>query len=320
MKIYFYCPIAKEPIGAFKEMYKHVLTLKELGYDAYIIHNKKHKEAWFDNPITPIVCPANKLKELIKKNDILVILEVSTWLLKLVECKRIVIFNQAPYHTFYDWGLKENKKHHLRDNRIIAIITVSKNAKEYIEYANFKIPIYRIHYYADNKIFYFIDYSEKYNWISLMTRRNHDDIEQVLQLLYSRSEINYINEYKIKFIEKAPENVTAQLMQKSKFFLHFGYQEGFGIPVLEAMMCGCVVIGYSGFGGEELYDRKFNCKIDTLNVVNFAKKIEEMLKVDVDTPSVIEKMGKKASIFASENYSRLKYKSEIKRIWKRITH
>ena len=30
--------------------------------------------------------------------------------------------------------------------------------------------------------------------------------------------------------------------------------EGFGLPVAEAMACGCAVVGYTGLGGRELFD------------------------------------------------------------------
>ena len=43
------------------------------------------------------------------------------------------------------------------------------------------------------------------------------------------------------------------LMKKSLIFLSFGHPEGFGLPVAEALACGCAVVGYSGLGGRELF-------------------------------------------------------------------
>ena len=47
---------------------------------------------------------------------------------------------------------------------------------------------------------------------------------------------------------------VASLMQKAFLFLSFGYPEGFGLPIAEALSCGCIVVGYSGVGGAELFD------------------------------------------------------------------
>ena len=38
---------------------------------------------------------------------------------------------------------------------------------------------------------------------------------------------------------------VASLMQKAFIFLSFGYPEGFGLPIAEALSCGCIVVGYS---------------------------------------------------------------------------
>ena len=50
-----------------------------------------------------------------------------------------------------------------------------------------------------------------------------------------------------------PHQQIAKHLSLSRIFLSFGFPEGFGLPVAEAMASGCWVIGYTGLGGNELF-------------------------------------------------------------------
>jgi len=47
--------------------------------------------------------------------------------------------------------------------------------------------------------------------------------------------------------------VVADILRSSRVFLSFSQREGFGLPPLEALACGCAVVGYHGFGGRALF-------------------------------------------------------------------
>jgi len=47
------------------------------------------------------------------------------------------------------------------------------------------------------------------------------------------------------------EEETAEILSTSAVFLSLSHQEGFGLPPLEAMASGCVVVGFHGGGGRE---------------------------------------------------------------------
>jgi glycosyltransferase involved in cell wall biosynthesis len=50
-------------------------------------------------------------------------------------------------------------------------------------------------------------------------------------------------------IDKRPIREVAALLRSSKVFLSTQENEGFGLPAIEAMSCGCIVAGYSGTPG-----------------------------------------------------------------------
>ncbi|MEO5833186.1 MAG: glycosyltransferase [Nakamurella sp.] len=51
----------------------------------------------------------------------------------------------------------------------------------------------------------------------------------------------------------APQDVVAHTLGTSTVFIALGHSESFGLPVAEALASGCLVAGYDGGGGHELF-------------------------------------------------------------------
>ncbi len=52
----------------------------------------------------------------------------------------------------------------------------------------------------------------------------------------------------------APRAAVAETLGASTVFVALGHSESFGLPVAEALAAGCLVVGYDGGGGHELFD------------------------------------------------------------------
>jgi hypothetical protein len=52
-------------------------------------------------------------------------------------------------------------------------------------------------------------------------------------------------------IDGFSEQETADILRSSAVYLATGYREGLGLPSLEAMACGCIVVGFKAGGGKE---------------------------------------------------------------------
>lgn len=52
----------------------------------------------------------------------------------------------------------------------------------------------------------------------------------------------------------APQSVVAATLGTSTVFVALGHSESFGLPVAEALASGCLVVGYDGGGGHELFE------------------------------------------------------------------
>ncbi|MEF2976442.1 glycosyltransferase [Subtercola sp. YIM 133946] len=53
---------------------------------------------------------------------------------------------------------------------------------------------------------------------------------------------------------QAPRAEVAATLGISAVFIALGHSEGFGLPVAEALAAGCLVVGYDGGGGHELFE------------------------------------------------------------------
>ncbi len=63
----------------------------------------------------------------------------------------------------------------------------------------------------------------------------------------------------------------AEHFREADIFLAIGYPEGFALPPLEAMACGCAVIGFTGGGGlDHMIDGKTALVAEDGNVSELA--------------------------------------------------
>lgn len=150
-----------------------------------------------------------------------------------------------------------------------------------------------------------IPLTETQNHIALMTRKNHGDVVQVLQMLRLRQRLG---SWKAVPIENQDENGVARLMGEAKIFLSFGHPEGISLSNLEAMSRGCRVIGYSGMGCRDYFAQDRCHEIQIGDVVAFAQAVEkDIARFDRGCPAL------EAGLAASARHVRERYSPERER-------
>lgn len=148
-----------------------------------------------------------------------------------------------------------------------------------------------------------IPLTETQNHIALMTRKNHGDVVQVLQMLRLRGRLG---SWKLLPIE--PQDGVARLMEEAKIFLSFGDPEGISLSNLEAMSRGCRVIGYSGMGCREYFAQDRCHEIQIGDVAAFAQAVaEDIARCDRGCPAL------EAGLGASARHVRERYSPERER-------
>ena len=82
-----------------------------------------------------------------------------------------------------------------------------------------------------------------------MPRKKKDHAGRLLFILNQHLPKNW----RIRSLDNLKESEVIEFLQKSKIFLSFSELEGFGLPPVEAALCGNYVIGYTGESGKEYW-------------------------------------------------------------------
>ncbi len=320
--IHVLCPENDRPSGGIKILYRHVDVLTHNGFSASILHQQRgFRCTWFAHS-TPIrYLPDVRLS----KTDFLVIPEIyGPHIAALRDLPAIghevrkVIFNQNAYYTFLGHSL-DAVVHagftmpYATGGEFVATIVVSEDSRRYLEYAFPGSAVYRIHNAIDTGLFTFRE--QKPRQICFMPRKHPEDALQVLALLRLRGALDDV---RVRAIENMKEREVAALMQESLIFLSFGYPEGFSLPPAEAMACGCLVVGYDGFGGREYFRPEFSHPVPVGDIVGYAATVEHLLAEHAHNPAALYERARRAARYIREHYSEDIEKTDIVGCWERL--
>jgi glycosyltransferase involved in cell wall biosynthesis len=340
-KIYFVCPNNKHATGGVKQIYRQVETLNKNGFDTYILHKKiGKKDNWFKINVPIIYSPLifKQLKYLYLGKKINFLRKIELWFLKQNSEKieegsilvfpevygpkihevfpdfQKVIFNQNCYYTFSYYSMATDYiTTPYNHPKTLATIVASEDAEIYLKYTFPNSKILKMRLGVDQNTFGYSE--EKKKQICFMPRKLGDDVNQVINILKQRKSLN---NWDLIPIDNKTETGVAEIMKESTFFLSFNHKEGFGLPPVEAMSCGCYVIGYRGQAGKEYFKSEFSSPVEDGNIIEFVEKIEKALKIYEDDPQDILQKGKNASNFIHENYSLKNEENDTLNIWHEI--
>lgn len=323
-KIFIVCPEIKTPTGGVKQLYKLGDILRQNHYDVAIVHNrKKFKINWFSSNVNIVHFPFLffKIQQRIRKpkkkyifkdffinifinkklppqDSIIIYPEVYGSKIDQLLPNNYIIYNQNCYYTFDKFTfLHQQLNNTYSNNKNLGIMCVSQDSYNYLQKAFPNKNLQRIKL-GLNPLFSFCDKKEKV--IAFMPRKLKEDLNQIYQILVNNPQFKF---WKWQSIDNCTEDEVSEILKKSAIFLSCNYNEGFGLPPLEAMACGCYVIGYAGNGGSEYFKPEFTDRIEDRNIYQFVSKLEEKVTFFNENPLSLIALGKKASEFVSTNYT-----------------
>ncbi len=342
--IYYLCPDSNNPTGGIKVIYRHVDILNKHALAARVLHQKKgFRCTWFENDTriaytrSPFHSFTSRLQKAIRIrlknttnstipvvdgtrtvidfNDILVLPErvgpdVSIYGVDIPK----VILNQNGFLTFKHYSFaKERLTSAYTDPSVYAVLVNSEHCDEFVRQAFPEVATERFYLSMDPGLFHF--QAKKKKQICFSRIKNAADALQVINILKFRGALTDFEV--IPFINISQKNV-AELMRESLIFLSFGNREGFGLPAAEAMACGCITIGYHGWGGKEFFRPEFSFPIEDGDILGFAQRVEEVIKAyNTDENYYFEKRNQAAE-FITEQYSQEREERELIGAWKQI--
>ena len=296
--VWFICPDYQQPSGGVRKLYRCVDILNGVGLDAAIVHSRSgFRCSWFDNE-TRVVSARDAW---LGSGDVLVIPEIyGHSICDLPTGVRQVIFNQNVYNTIDQ--IIESPIHALpyTNNPDLAfVLAVSQDNAEVLKSTFPGIPVQRLRLGIDPALYYQPS-GRKLRRIAYMPRKRRADARDVIQHL---KDARALEGWDVVAIDGESESETARLLRGSKLFLSFSKREGFGLPPLEALACGCIVVGYHGSGGREYFHPPFATVVEDGNVAAFATAIQAVLRSIDENPALADALSSTASRFAAEHYT-----------------
>jgi glycosyl transferase family 1 len=301
---YFLTPDFDQPAGGVRVFYRHVDALNAAGVDAAVLHSRRGFSCtWFDHETRITDVGSTRLGP----DDLLVVPEIYAAMLPtLPRGFRHVIFNQGPHLTFRRDAAKV--AHHCATSEdLVAMLTVSSHGEDLLRHAFPHVAVRRIRLGLDPDVLH-PPAAPAGRTISYMPRRGGDDATLVMQLLKGRGTLSG---WQLSPLDGLSHRETADALRASSIFLHFPYQEGFGLPAVEAMACGSYVVGFHGFGGREFFRPEFSRPVPTGDVLAFATAVEEVLADEARQPGWCRERGLAASRHALSTYSPENEESDV---------
>ena len=249
-------PDIEKAVGGVKQVHRTAEILISNGLDAHIVQEDHNFHPnWFKSKVNTISRLDWIGLDLNPSRDILVIPETFVPAIKsLPPGIPIIIFNQNSSYTF---GLPSKTIY--KPAKIISLYNHESVKQVWcVSDYDYKFlansigvslsKLYKISNSIDLSVFP-LNIS-KINQISFMSRKNLLDSHVVVELLRKQ---RWLQDWQIKEISNVCHDEVFDILAQSKIFLSFGHPEGFGLPVAEALACGCAVVGYDGLGGSELF-------------------------------------------------------------------
>ncbi len=277
--IYYLCPDYQVPSGGIRAIYRHVDVLNAAGLNAAVLHHRDDFACrWFEHSTRIFGAPSVTLSAA----DVLVVPEVyGPFLRRLPREPRLVAFSQNAYLTFEHLPAGDIPPYEIFE----AAMTVSPDSAEYLRFAFPGLDARVVPNAVDPAVFHpAIDPPPRR--LALMPRKRPSEAEEILALIGQR-----LRGWEVVRIEGASEAETANALRSAPLFLALGRREGFGLPVAEAMASGCYVVGFSAFGGRELFDPSFSTPVEDGDVLGAARALAEAIERYERDPSAVRSAG-----------------------------
>ena len=149
------------------------------------------------------------------------------------------------------------------------ILTVSDDTSKCVKFIfpNCRNKVFKINLSIDHKKFKIP--KKKDNLITFIPRALTDHLHILSLFLFNKLP----KKWRIEPLSNLDEKQLIKKLSSSKIFLSFSYLTGLGMPPIEAAIAGNKVIGYTGEGGKDYFQKPIFEEIQTGDIKNFSEKI-----------------------------------------------
>jgi hypothetical protein len=272
--------------------------LNEAGIPAMVLHQRPgFRCSWFDNStaVTDIRATA------VGPHDTVVVPEVDVDVVAALPRRvRHIVLNQSGHLTWRRAGAVVAG--HYRAGAgvgLLGTVVVSQHSARLLAFAYPDLTVVRVRNGIDPALFH-PGTEPRPRLLTHFPRRGPQDGDLVLRLLEVSGALRG---WQVQPLHGLSQSVFAAALRRSRITLNLSYQEGFGLPALEAMASGSYVVGYHGFGGSEFLLPPFSLPVPTGDVLAVAQGVAEAIRRDEDDEDWCRSRGRQAAAFVQDNYS-----------------
>jgi glycosyltransferase involved in cell wall biosynthesis len=314
-KLFYYCYSHDKPTGGQKHTYRHVDVLNSCGYEAFVLHREKdYRLKWFENS-TRVIDSEHFDRIFDAERDYLVLPEDLA--LKILDFPgRKVIFNKGIYNGFRSFGPAKPYLYPYLNKDVVGVLSVSDHNIDHLRFAYPHLPVLRVCYAIDSQIFRYIPLSEKKRKIAY-TPKCEGSLLSLFHILQSRADqgLNSLKEFEWVALKNKTEEDAAATLQESLLFVFLSVEEGLPRTPIEAMACGCLVVGHGSGPLKEVLP--FEYQFEYGNIIRVAEFIEHVVAVFVREPCTLGALcaaGHRQAV----KYSADQEKKSILNAWEQI--
>ena len=258
-------PDIPKPVGGIKQIHRLSELLESLGFRSCLVQqNATFHPQWFESSVNTVDLDQwEQLKNSLNPNqDYIVIAETFLPIIEsLPSSIPVLVFNQNSSYTF---GLSNSSHFNVEKtiklynhNSIAQVWCVSEYDRRFLN-GSINVPSEKL-FLLKNPIELepYTIFPKKKRQIAYMPRKNEQHSSIVISLLREKM---WCKDFDFVPIHKLQHQRVLEVLRETLIFLSFGHPEGFGLPVAEALVNCCAVVGYSGLGGRELMNVAENAK------------------------------------------------------------
>lgn len=286
-QVVYVVPDVTEPSGGVRAMYRHAELAQRTGFDAKVWHFAEgFQTGWFSSTAQVISGETCELGP----DDVLVVPEVMVLDgFDPAPGVRKVVYNQNHYYTYDNFTGTDYPAWKPAPQ----VWAGSKVSVDVLSALHPKLKVQLVPYVIDTELYRFAE--ERKRKIVLLPRKRPREAA-VLSTLF-RNDKRFAD-VEVVSLDDVTEQKIADELADASVFIALGRDEGFGLPVAEALSAGCVVIGYPAGGGAELFHAPGTHAVEDADVLTI---VEKAAAVFAQEPSIDERRSYRA--WVAEHYS-----------------
>jgi hypothetical protein len=310
-RILYVSPDVSQPRGGVGVLYDHVAALRGHGFDAFIVHTTPGFRYPFGRPDVPVIDGSSSVSG--SKTDVLVVSEDHSAVIRKcreVTCRK-VLFCQNHYFIFQGLAPGQTWGEFGFSGYLCVSTPIQRALKRWfgVDASVVRPAVDEVFFTEDLKPF------APPITVACMPRKGLHNIRLVQGLLAAAGHVHGKDLSWLE-IEGLSKHQVAARLRDAHIYVSTSMYEGLGLPPLEAMAAGCLVVGFAGGGGLDYATADNGTWVPDEDVWALANALERTL-ASFDDPAAVAVLEAKrrAGHAAARNYSRAQFEHNLLAFW-----